>query len=71
MFPARAHISALCLPLQLEQEKAVLTWVRWARVQVDEWSSTTDPGSWSSEAVLRSLAGAADEAAPTRDALPS
>ena len=66
VFPGRVHISALCLPLQLEQENAVLTWVRWARAQVSEWESTTDPGTWDGPAVLRSLAGAADEAAPVR-----
>jgi PadR family transcriptional regulator AphA len=71
VFPDRVHISALCLPLQLEQEKAVLTWVRWARAQVSEWETTTDPGSWSGQAVLRNLAGAADEAAPVRGPLPS
>ena len=33
-FPQRVHISALSMPLQLELEKAVVTWARWAREQV-------------------------------------
>lgn len=70
-FPARRHISALCMPLQLEQEKAVLTWVRWARAQVAQWQATTDPGEWDSEVVLRSLAAAADDVTLTPGALPS
>ena len=70
-FPSRRHISALCLPLQLEQEKAVLVWVRWARAQVAEWADTTDPGGWDAVAVLRSLADAAHDAAPAPSALPS
>ena len=70
VFPDRVHIRALCMPLQLEQEQAVLTWVRWARAQVAEWQTSTDPGSWDGEAVLRSLAGAADRAAPVGSPLP-
>jgi DNA-binding PadR family transcriptional regulator len=70
-FPSRLHISALCLPLQLEQETAVLSWVRWARAQVADWTSTTDPGGWDGGAVLASLASAAHEAAPAPSPLPS
>jgi DNA-binding PadR family transcriptional regulator len=54
-FPEREHLSALCLPLQLEQEAAVLRWARWARAQVAGWASTTDPGDWDPRAVLDSL----------------
>jgi PadR family transcriptional regulator AphA len=61
-FPERAHISALGLPLQLEHERSVLTWARWARAQVDQWVSTTDPGSWQPGAVLDDVARAAAEA---------
>ncbi len=61
-FPARSHISALGMPLQLEQERAVLTWARWARAQVDQWVSTTDPGSWHPREVLDEVARAAAEA---------
>ena len=69
-FPGRQHISALCLPLQLEQERAILTWVRWARTQVAGWQDTTDPGGWDASAVLRGLADAAHEAAPAPGPLP-
>ncbi len=61
-FPARSHISALAMTLQLEQERSVLTWARWAREQVDEWVSTTDPGSWHPREVLDGIARAAVEA---------
>ncbi len=61
-FPARAHISALGMPLQLEHERSVLTWARWARAQVDQWVSTTDPGSWQPGEVLDEVARAAAEA---------
>jgi DNA-binding PadR family transcriptional regulator len=54
-FPERAHLSALCLPLQLEQERAVLRWVRWARPQVEQWASATDPGDWDPEEERRRL----------------
>ncbi len=64
-FPERHHISALGMPLQLEQERGVLTWARWARAQVEEWVSTTDPGSWDPAAVLDEVARAAAEATRT------
>ena len=43
-FPEREHISALALPLQLEQETAVLRWGRWALEQVEQWKDTARPG---------------------------
>jgi DNA-binding PadR family transcriptional regulator len=55
-FPERAHISALTLPLQLEQETAVLRWARWALGQVEQWDDTRQPGSWDSTGVLRDVA---------------
>lgn len=58
-FPGRRHLSALCLQLQLGQEQAVLGWTRWARAQVGQWASTTDPGAWDAEAVLDALASRA------------
>lgn len=54
-FPQRSHISALTLALQLESEKAVLTWARWAREQVAQWRTTTDAGDWDEAAVHRRL----------------
>jgi DNA-binding PadR family transcriptional regulator len=56
LFPERAHISALTLPLQLEQEAAVLRWARWALEQVEGWRDTTDPGSWDSGESMGSVA---------------
>ncbi|GAA2358995.1 PadR family transcriptional regulator [Dactylosporangium salmoneum] len=55
-FPQRAHLSAIGLRLQYEQEDAVLRWARWARKQVMQWNSTTDPGAWDTTAVLQDLA---------------
>jgi len=56
VFPEREHLSALTLPLQLEQEVTVLEWAGWARDQVRQWTSTTDPGSWDARSVLAGLA---------------
>ena len=61
-FPARSHLSALGMTLQLEQERSVLTWARWARAQVDQWVSTTDAGGWDPREVLDGVARAAAEA---------
>ena len=55
-FPERSHISALGLPLALEQETAVLRWARWALEQVETWKDTRDPGDWDGSASLRDVA---------------
>lgn len=55
-FPQRAHIGALGLQLHHEQEVAILNWARWAREQVAQWTSTSDPGAWSPTEVLDALA---------------
>lgn len=57
VFPEREHLSALALPLQVRQEETVLEWAGWAREQVRQWRSTTDPGSWDARAVLAGLTG--------------
>ncbi len=57
-FPQRAHLSAIALRLQYEQEDAVLRWARWARTQVTQWKSTTDPGAWGAIQALDELASA-------------
>jgi PadR family transcriptional regulator, regulatory protein AphA len=57
-FPERRHISAIALRLQAEQENAVLRWARWAREQVGQWASATDPGDWDARHVLAQLARA-------------
>lgn len=54
-FPERAHLSALTLRLSLDQERTVLDWATWARGQVAQWASTTDPGDWDHDAVRRRL----------------
>jgi PadR family transcriptional regulator, regulatory protein AphA len=58
-FPERQHISALAIRLQFLQEEAVLTWARWARRQIAQWRSTTDPGAWDETAVLAGVAAEA------------
>jgi DNA-binding PadR family transcriptional regulator len=62
-FPQRHHINALALRLQYLQEAAVLTWSRWAREQITDWRSTTDPGDWDHRAVLAELATDAERLA--------
>jgi DNA-binding PadR family transcriptional regulator len=62
VFPARVHLSALSLRLQLEQELTVLRWARRARRDVTTWSSTTDPGDWDAAGDLRGLADEARKA---------
>ena len=55
-FPERLHISAISLPLQLDQEIAVLRWARWALLEVETWQDTRDAGDWDAAAWMRSLA---------------
>jgi PadR family transcriptional regulator, regulatory protein AphA len=55
-FPERAHLSAIALRLQSEQEETIVRWTRWARAQVSQWKTTTDPGAWDPNAVLDELA---------------
>ncbi|MEV8513499.1 PadR family transcriptional regulator [Dactylosporangium sp. NPDC051484] len=55
-FARRAHLSAIGLRLQYEQEDAVLRWARWTREQVLQWNDTTDPGDWDALAALDELA---------------
>ena len=55
-FPERAHLSALGLRLQHDQEQATLAWARWARDQVRLWVAADDPGSWDANEVLDEIA---------------
>ena|SRR6478672_3903063 len=55
-FPEREHISAIGLRLFAQQEEATLRWARWARVQVEHWTDTTDPGAWDAPGVLAEIA---------------
>lgn len=59
LYPRRRHISALALPLQLQQETSVLEWARWARAQVAQWRAADDPGHWDDRAVLAAAAARA------------
>jgi DNA-binding PadR family transcriptional regulator len=54
-FPARLHLSALTLPLHVEQEETVLRWAGWARTQVAAWRDGDDPGRWDYSAVFADL----------------
>jgi PadR family transcriptional regulator AphA len=54
-FPARMHLNALVVRLQVEQELTVLRWATWARAQAGSWLAVHDPGEWDSTAMLASL----------------
>ena len=56
VFPQRAHLNAVALRLQHDQEQAVARWAAWARGQVAQWTDADDPGGWDSAAVLTALA---------------
>jgi PadR family transcriptional regulator, regulatory protein AphA len=45
-FTARHHINALALRYELDRLHGTARWATWARDQVDQWPSTTDPGDW-------------------------
>jgi len=45
-FPERLHINSLGLRFQLDHERLIAAWARWALEQTAEWRSSTDPGSW-------------------------
>jgi len=36
----------LGLRFQLDHDRLIGTWARWALAQTAEWASSTDPGSW-------------------------
>jgi PadR family transcriptional regulator, regulatory protein AphA len=55
VFPERNHISALTMRLQVDQEKVLQEWARWAQEQVAQWSSAADPGEWPSLDVLADI----------------
>jgi DNA-binding PadR family transcriptional regulator len=70
LFPNRAHLNALGLAMQLEQEKALQHWARWAQEQVAGWPDAGDPGGWDARRVLDEIAASArdiSEAPPRRD----
>jgi hypothetical protein len=45
-FPERRAINQVALRFQVEHERTIGSWARWALEQVGEWSSPTDPGTW-------------------------
>ena len=45
-FPERRPINQVALRFQLDHERLIGTWARWALDQTAGWRSTTDPGSW-------------------------
>ncbi len=45
-FPARRAINQVALRFQVDHERAIGGWARWALDQVDVWNSPTDPGTW-------------------------
>lgn len=45
-FPERLHLNAIALRFQLDHERSIGTWARWAAEQTQGWRSTTDPGGW-------------------------
>ncbi|MBT9256450.1 PadR family transcriptional regulator [Phycicoccus sp. KQZ13P-1] len=59
-FPERAHLSAITLRYQVDEELAVLAWTAWAREQVDGWVSSTDPGSWDARDQLAEVLASAE-----------
>lgn len=54
-FPGRRHVNSLAVRLHLEQEASVLRWAQWAKMQVVDWKSTSDSGSWDSAEALEDL----------------
>lgn len=45
-FPDRRAINQVALRFQVDHERSIGAWARWAMEQVAEWRSTTDPGEW-------------------------
>ena len=54
-FPQRVHLQALTLRQHVDAEMAVLEWATWATEQVTVWTSSTDPGRWSTQDELARL----------------
>jgi DNA-binding PadR family transcriptional regulator len=46
-FPQRLPINNLGLRFQLDHERLIADWARWALEQTAEWRSPIDPGDWS------------------------
>jgi hypothetical protein len=51
-FASRRHINALALRYQLDHAGQTARWASWARAQVEQWPTTTDPGDWDWETAV-------------------
>ncbi len=51
-FRSRQAINALALRFQLDHERLLADWARWAREQTATWHSPTDPAGWDRQAAL-------------------
>src|SRR4051794_22206579 len=45
-FPDRRAINQVALQFQLDHERTIGTWARWALDQTATWRTPTDPGTW-------------------------
>jgi DNA-binding PadR family transcriptional regulator len=45
-FPDRRAINQVALRFELDYERTIGTWARWALEQTADWKSPTDPGEW-------------------------
>ncbi len=45
-FPDRLHLNNLGLRFQVDHERTIGEWARWALEQTAQWTSATDPGTW-------------------------
>lgn len=51
-FPARLHLNSLALRFQLDHERTIGDWARWALEQTAGWRSSIDPGTWDHRTAL-------------------
>jgi PadR family transcriptional regulator, regulatory protein AphA len=56
-FPSRLAINSLALRFQIDHERSIGDWARWALEQTAEWVSPTDPGSWDYRTVFAATMG--------------
>jgi len=54
-FPDRRAINQVALRFELDHERSIGTWARWALEQVADWRTPTDPGSWVYRSAARSV----------------
>jgi DNA-binding PadR family transcriptional regulator len=57
-FPERLPINSLALRFQLDHERSIGEWARWALQQTAIWKSTTNPGSWDHRTAFTRRGGA-------------